>query len=127
MATPNIDRILEWVLDLESGEHAQGRDYLHYVGTDGEPDRFCCLGRACVLSGVAGAEDRTPYGDKIMSYGNDTSNRTYGTEVIYGWLGLTHADIAPYAAMNDDGATFREIAARIRADFGLPAQPSSAS
>lgn len=105
---------LEWLEALESGKFEQGRDFLR------SEDKFCCLGVACELSGVksilkdaAGVIKHEYLGerhylpkeivDKLKFRDNDGSGN-FGSSI---------------AQLNDEGKTFKEIAAIIRAN---PAQ-----
>ncbi|TGV26361.1 hypothetical protein [Mesorhizobium sp. M4B.F.Ca.ET.143.01.1.1] len=84
-----------WVQALRSGDYEQGQDYLANKGL------YCCLGVACVLTGMdddelslCGTLNEFPH---AMSY--------FGLATCTGEYGDTSL-----AKMNDGGKTFSEIA-----------------
>lgn len=121
-----------WVEDLESGEHEQVKGYMHILPHGGLPEGFCCLGRLCVLAIEKGecqikstVEDRSAYdvrlnarlrGRRVASVSYD-GERSFPSTVIRVWSGVKKDKMKRYADMNDHGASFETIAAKIREDF----------
>lgn len=116
----------KWVAALRSGEFAQGLRALHRIHQDGRED-YCCLGVACALAVREGVVDPgAADGDfvpneggfiKPVRYGKSMNSGTLPDEVRT-WLGLRTEDGEFYdtenydslAKMNDNGASFEEIA-----------------
>ncbi len=97
-----------WLAALESDEFKQTQGKLQHA------DGFCCLGVACVMAERAGIFVYEKYG---IIYGTSLNDQ----ETVKGWLGLRtgsgHAGPGVCLVnMNDEGKTFKEIAAAIRAD-----------
>ena len=107
---------LQWLEALESGKYIQGRDCL--VTTGG---KFCCLGVACDLfAGVKAFPVQNNIHGK-MAYIGETN---YLPPIVINKLCFFSSDGAQdkslvnksksIAQMNDEGMTFKEIAAVIR-------------
>lgn len=107
LATPEvIERRRQWVAALESGDYEQGQLRLR------RGNNFCCLGVACDL-----------YNDKQW---HDTGeNQLYGETLldaktwsppddVVEFFGLDDDIIPTLAERNDNGVTFKQIAAFIK-------------
>lgn len=90
---------------------------LRRVVVNGE-SYYCCLGRLCELARAAGATSLlqpphvTAGNEVVFTYGNlgdDFNSRMLPTHVRK-WAGLSASEEDKLARMNDDGATFAEIA-----------------
>lgn len=106
------DRIEALCADLESGEHEQGRFYLHLITSEGK-DRWCCLGRACIVAIAGGCE----VGRKVISANAITAEIFGGSSdvlpaEVMEYFGLTEGN--PYLFC-DDG--HRHTATHLN-DFG---------
>jgi len=106
-----------WVRALESGEYKQGREYLCQVLNYEYELRYCCLG---VLCEVIGVPKKTRVNIVIFGYENE-ENSDWLPETVSSFLGLDSAsaltlldDRYSLAEMNDDGASFEDIADVIR-------------
>lgn len=128
VTTGNRENMLKLADALESGKYVQGEGVLR-----SESDKFCCLGVACDISGlgqwspsfsdtayhyiIEKAEDKRELGRSLLS------------ESMCEWLGTTDGgafrkggndnDNTPYetlTSLNDNGTTFAEIAAILRAE-----------
>lgn len=44
------DRVKKFIAALRSGEYQQGDSQLHLYNLNNQPDKFCCLGVACVVA-----------------------------------------------------------------------------
>ncbi len=103
---------LEWLEALESGKFEQGSDFLRSAD-----DKFCCLGVACELSGVKAV---------LMNRSGITryeylGERHYLPKEIVDKLKFRDNDGSgglsrSIAQLNDEGKTFKEIAATVRAN-----------
>ena len=104
-----------WLDALRSGDYEQGTDALHRSG------RFCCLGVLCELAHREGVVERyggTRSGEEYR-YGRSGETGTLPPEVRE-WAGLDRRnprvvppggwDTWTLAGLNDDGASFDEIA-----------------
>ena len=108
----------KWVEALRSGKYEQTK------GTLKTEDKFCCLGVACDISGLAGWTDDDLYMRRLSYLPIDVAD----------WLGLEDREgafrigneLVYLSALNDKGYTF-EMIANIIADepTGLLAQPST--
>lgn len=118
----NEKRLLLWVRDLESGTRQQTKGELHRR-SDGV-DRYCCLG---VLCEVALSDGLNIDVLEVPMVGNDVSRSYdntggYEPDAVDDWLDVDTTEIRQYADMNDNGANFIDIAAKIRADFNIQHQ-----
>lgn len=117
-----------WLRDLETTDEPQTRGYLHRL-VEGEDDRgniikpgWCCLGRACVAVGFNLLEDVYEYA--VFPLQIDYEGEIAPKEVCQklrlrdstGALYFSWSGYDCLAAANDDGVTFKEIAAYIRAN-----------
>lgn len=95
----------QWLEALESGKYEQGFRRLKHDG------RYCCLG---VLAELAGLPlDEPQY--KSMVHLTDNLTEQYGLHTNYGEV-LDDSAVPSLVGMNDDGNSFAEIAAFIRAN-----------
>lgn len=114
MRNIDLDLIRDWVEDLRTTDAKQAKGVLN----DGKGG-YCCLGRLCELidpdswsptpTGVGwgpGADEGMPPFPEV---------RTPIAKLMPG----RDITLTTYSIMNDDGATFAEIADRIEQDFGL--------
>lgn len=112
-----------WVHDLRTSGAKQGAGWLR-LG-----DAFCCLGRACVISGIVRGRlnDARDGGYHIYDYDGATATLPQVVQDYYGIrseVGLfdtpyrvprTGLEFTQLASMNDGGCTFLEIADAIEA------------
>lgn len=119
----------QWLTALESGEYKQGEQELR-----SKDDCFCCLGVACELfipnTRKTTTRGRTMEGEPnvVNFYGEEENaasapreikkllhlqNRYGATKGKHVLAGSVHDSLV---SMNDNGATFKEIAAFIRAN-----------
>lgn len=120
----------KWVKALDSDKYEQTRDKLHR--TTGGMDTFCCLGVACEVAIENGVDlpvvtdDSDLFG--CVVYDGD---RYALPPVVRDWLGLSDSigthfstdeldeeEVDSLANLNDNGASFKEIAALINAEPG---------
>lgn len=104
-----------WVAGLRSGDYKQGKGVLRSVD-----DKYCCLGVACELAIEAGVPVKRERTDGLV-YQYD-GQRYYLPTSVMEWLGLNTRGgraLVPLvwkytadgvAEMNDNDATFAEIA-----------------
>jgi hypothetical protein len=102
-----LERRIRWVEALESGKYEQGRKLLRSLD-----NKFCCLGVACDLF-------KDEVGLKwVKSHTSYTIDCNHGSlpYLVRGHLDFFCVDAAPYelAELNDNGASFTELAAVIR-------------
>ena len=114
----------EWVRRLRSGNYVQGRDFLRVKGSDGNPDRYCCLGVLCEIAEEAGVVSRFDTGYEYYCYGRERQN--YGLpRRVREWAGADTilgcfsdgGRSATLADLNDDGLSFEQIAEIIEREF----------
>ena len=91
----------KWVKALRSGRYKQGTGRLR-----SDDNNFCCLGVAANIAGVPCEhnEDWSAYDYKF-----DENTLLFAT-IPNGWNGITYEEGDSLAKMNDNGATFEEIA-----------------
>lgn len=118
-------KVARWCDDLEQ-DHLQTGGRLHRVNHETGEHRYCCLGRLCEVA----VEDGVPLevsvraSHDVPAFDDVSYNGTFGylPGAVYEWLGVgPEPSLNAYAHMNDAGYTFREIAERIRDDFGIEA------
>ncbi len=103
--TPTEVRAL-WADDLENGGHRQGRGRLYTTGNGG----WCCMGRLQQLAVEHGIAEA-----RVLNF------QTHPDPAVVQWAGLrdasgSHGGNEALTDLNDDGVTFAEIAAIIRAE-----------
>lgn len=99
-----------WVVALRNGGYGQGRDALRSLGG---VEGFCCLGVLCDLVEPEGWEQ--VMADGGYAYGHPLQNKVmYKDELLSKQacleLGLSYETQLALAGLNDDGATFAQIA-----------------
>lgn len=104
-----------WVKALESGKYKQGKGSLHRINEEKEHE-FCCLGVACDLYKKLGGRLPTIKKRDLVQYGGCD---IYLPPTVKDALGLSatngsFASPSSLADMNDNGKSFKEIAAVIR-------------
>lgn len=108
-----------WAAALESGKYKQGTRQLR-----SEDNEYCCLGVASDL--VCPTKWRHQWENNQGPWGvheSDGNFRTgYMARECRNEIGLTHDDERVLSHMNDEGATFPEIAKYIRA---MPTKPDT--
>lgn len=131
---------LEWAARLKSGEYKQGKHRLCRldVPVDGKSStEYCCLGVLCEMYMDYNETDDSFTHDNsvdVMEDGKDYSVRSYDGQTeflpwcVQDWAGMTansgrfpldryRSQICDLSAMNDDGATFEEIAKAIESNW----------
>lgn len=115
-----------WITALRSGEYEQGKGYLRL--TDGDKDRYCCLGvlsELAVQHGVIEAPTWDTEYTEIALYGDDCDDVALPRPVVK-WAGLEDpdpdfqdqdGDRRHLSFMNDNGRSFDEIADYIEEHF----------
>lgn len=100
----DVALIIDWIAALRSGEYPQGQGRLRTNGL------YCCLAVLCTISGM-GKWESTERGWEYMGEGcvlpevlGERVGLAYGQSIIYS--DGEHSLVE----MNDDGATFEEIA-----------------
>jgi hypothetical protein len=94
----------KWIDALRGGEYVQTKQYLRdHVG-------FCCLGVLCDIQGADFAKIQEQYGSLSLA-GNPAE-----------YIGMLGRESHTLADMNDNGASFAEIADFIEAN--IPAEPA---
>jgi hypothetical protein len=108
----------KWIEKLESGEYQQGQGGLRIKNEEVGTDQFCCLGVLADIINPDGwrpPETRWYDGKRISSYiFTEHGCDGYLPENIAEEVGLSNQDQTDFAAMNDKGKNFREIAEEIR-------------
>lgn len=104
-----------WLKDLETPRTKQGTAALHTIDEEGK-HAYCCLGRACVVLRKLGyAIDKKKwegmFGVRIMSYDGLSGFLTSRLRKV---LHIRKSGQRLLSILNDDGTTFKEIAAEIR-------------
>ena len=102
----------QWVTALRSGNYKQTKERLHR--TD---NTFCCLGVLCDISGL-GVWESANLVDGIMYTTKGGQTVGFPPEDVRDWAGINsvsgciHLDsgLTSLATLNDNGATFEEIA-----------------
>lgn len=133
--TPNIPRITAWIEDLESGRYKQCRSALARTAGGSSVDNsnhplatsYCCLGVAVVTainSGYVGSVDWA-YGvlspSLVKWYGLPSANpNLYSAADGCACPDHTH-QVTATEANDEHKLSFVEIAAKLRAKFGIPA------
>jgi hypothetical protein len=123
----------KWLQDLETTKEAQGQGFLHYIDYDGETtiDKWCCLGRGCYIIGL-----KSRLNNIVYVYPNANVNKSKNEIGSYapmqvvaklqlrseaGDLKIPHNingnTFQTLSEMNDNGMTFKEIAAYIRSNL----------
>lgn len=120
---PEIRR--RWTDALQSGDYVQGKDTLRVNLPDGT-SKFCCLGVLCDLYAQDHPEEKGWSSsefevDNVPSFWADGDwNDHYLPIAVAKWAGLTSTSgmipgiASSLAAVNDEGASFREIAQIIK-------------
>jgi hypothetical protein len=108
------ENVKKWVKALRSGDYRQAKEALHVSGAG-----FCCLGVACDLYMKENPEWKWQKGGRCMFF-SDGVESVQGTlpQDVQEWLDLRSDDgtymdgtrFISLAEMNDNGATFDEIA-----------------
>ena len=111
-----------WIHDLETTLNPQGHGWLNARG------KFCCLGRLCEIYKADTGDGKWKScdwsSDHLVFVSEKGSSSALLPLPVAKWLGIDEflMDITfsngEYAStLNDGGATFKEIAQRLRADF----------
>jgi len=112
----DVDIKRRWIAALRSGEYAQGRAWLR------RNDAYCCLGVLCELAAHEGITKKsTPDDDGVVTYGPTRARKRRGDEItessttslpeaVVVWSGVADPHSWQLTKLNDDGATFAEIA-----------------
>lgn len=98
-----------WAQALEGGAYQQGQERLR------RRERFCCLGVLCDIAG-GGKWKETVDGNYFYVRGRSRDNQMLPMSVQKS-VGLLPSTAGWLAGMNDEGRTFGEIAAYIRANL----------
>jgi hypothetical protein len=116
----NPEKKIEWLDALRSGRYPQTRSMLVEMGPGAAPTGYCCLGVACDLAVKAGVIN-PPDAQGTFTWVDDEGLTHYESGLlphpVQEWLGITSDNPVVFpesdltlAEMNDDGATFTEIA-----------------
>ena len=89
----------KWIKALESGRYKQTQENLELDG------RYCCLGVLCKTMRIDPRIVKSSFDFELLS------------ESFLEKVGLTEEEQSKLAGMNDNGKSFREIAAYIRANL----------
>jgi hypothetical protein len=115
---------LKWLEALESGEYEQGKEKLF----DGSG--YCCLGVGCDVLGIEPHEDDGAYmfdGENVYAPKSLISalrlNSRTGAFRNYNRFDVGAISVPSLTSANDEGATFADIAAFIRANPEKVFQP----
>ena len=114
----------KWVAALRSGEYKQTSGIL----ANHNRTEHCCLGVLCELAIEAGTElsvGTTEYAHPDATYFDSCS--THLPDAVQGWAGMRFEDgsrdakgeLPSLAAMNDQGASFEDIAGTIEDEWEL--------
>lgn len=106
MTADQIQHGREWVAALRSGKYKQAKESLRVEGLG-----YCCLGVACDLSKL-GRWDSTWYMVGTVSSSGSSLSTAVGE-----FYGLKTTDGRQWAILNDNGASFPEIADAIEAFY----------
>ena len=106
-----------WLEALESGRYQQGKFALAVLDKN-KPLRYCCLGVACEVARENGVDLKVNQIRDRLYYNGDTLCLPL---VVINWLGLStntgeFENDQSLTSINDDGATFEEIADIIRSE-----------
>jgi len=98
----------KWVEALESGKYQQGAQYLC------RDNKFCCLGVACeVLERPKEVKDGVVFYDRCCSWMENNFD-LMGLRDKSGAYGEQNEQILDLSKLNDEGMSFKDIAAFIR-------------
>lgn len=111
-----VDRVRRWVEALESGEFRQCRDGL--TTRDAAGELHDPLGVLIALAMRDGVEVRVEW-DELLGNARYEGDWVGPPDPVCEWIGLDAWQLGRYVELNDDGASFLEIAATIREDFRL--------
>jgi len=123
-----------WLQDLETTDAPQTKEYLH-VQDDFRDIKagFCCLGRACITLGIPADTNMNfvKYDDldNVLSDIGINKLRLHDDEGLFEEpADIDGSTFGSLVAMNDNGKTFKEIAAYIRANpWNVFKDPNEAS
>jgi hypothetical protein len=104
----------QWLKALESGKYKQGINKLHTID-----DKFCCLGVACNLFSTSPPTVFECITGKVYRY--DGEFNYLPAEIVnklklHTNMGLDIANNIHLTTLNDEGASFLEIAQKVRAN-----------
>lgn len=109
-----------WIAALESGNYAQGTGCLRTTG-----DSFCCLGVLTDLAIFDGVDLAWKTSEIVNLYEVGGKSRILPVQVM-DWAGMRsvvgsygNGESHALSVRNDEGATFNEIAAIIRANVDV--------
>lgn len=111
----NQDQLL-WLEDLETTNAEQGQGALH------ENDKFCCLGRGCLVLGIPGKLIPNPFGMRTVEYQGsstiapDSLIKRLRLRDCYGSVREDILGNSSLVYLNDSKVSFKEIAAIVRAN-----------
>ena len=89
----------KWIKALESGRYKQTQENLELDGC------YCCLGVLCKTMRIDPQTAKSDFDHELLS------------ESVLEKVGLREEEQSRLACMNDEGKSFREIAAYIRANL----------
>ena len=93
---------------LTSGKFKQAQSVLCDKTPSGKIKGYCCLGVLCVVQGAKFDKEGHPFVGKVR--GDSTARLDYGPFTA----GLSFSGMQEMINMNDDGKTFKQIAAWVR-------------
>lgn len=113
---------LRWLEAMESGNYRQGRQQLRRddsVNADPPAWIYCCLGMACDLIRPDAWRSRSHEGGGKDDVWIDNNYQLPPMQMMADVYGLDTTEVTHLAHMNDEGESFRGIAAKLRLDWGL--------
>lgn len=112
-----------WADLLESGKYKQGKHYLCQIDGMTNEYKFCCLGILTEMyQSFLRETGKTPYDEhisiglcRVIGYSNKEKDfyQIPSSEILI-WADLDEDLALEFAQLNDDGASFKEIAKSIR-------------
>lgn len=113
----------QWVAALRSGDYKQGNGALRERHGDGVSDTYCCLGVLCDIAVKAdvisqpdlGEAEEPGYTEHFYLHGY-LGAQSYLPDEVVAWAGLPsenpdiEGDAATLSELNDEGASFDDIA-----------------
>lgn len=114
--TANIERIALLCDEMEFGSARQGRGFMFWAASSGEP-YICGLGKAVMVAVDNGVGVKVTY----MNMGWFTFGAVDRMDLVAEWYGFTFEDCRQIVEWNDEARlSFPEIAVALRERFTIP-------